>query len=136
MAAFYFGSDTVINEETGEEYTTEELIAIGKEEMAKIDAEMFAAMEENEEKMADTEAVWGETNDLLCEEVGYSPSQEVRTTADLIAAVSGEDINGIDGIAYRQLCEELMNTTMMQDREVFYRTGEMVGTVRPWGWGI
>lgn len=103
---------------------------------AAIDAEMFAAMGENEEKMADTEAVWGETNDLLCEEMGYSPSQEVRTMADLIAAVSGEDINGIDGIAYRQLCEELMNTTMMQDREVFYRTGEMVGTVRPWGWGI
>jgi hypothetical protein len=136
MAAFYFGSDTAIDWETGEEMTTEELIAEGRRVRAEIDAEMAAAMAENEEKMADTDAAW----DALAE-VEALADREVEDRAayglaELVGYMTGEDVNSLSARQYKRFCDEVIDGTMAQDREHYYRTGAPLGTVRPWEWPL
>jgi hypothetical protein len=122
MAAFYYGSDSPINEETGEEYTTEELIAIGRAERAEMAREEMAQMD------ADDQA-W---DDQAMAEVNAQNEVEGRefyTLADLIHAVSGDDVNGMKTTTYRSWAEDLIDTTENEDRKVFYRTGNLTGTL-------
>jgi hypothetical protein len=109
MAAFYFGSDTVINEETGQEYTTEELIAIGQAEMAKMDADDQAWDDQawDDQAMAEVNA----QNEV--------EGREFYTLADLIHAVSGEDTAAMKTTTYRSWAEDLIDTTENEDLPSF-----------------
>jgi hypothetical protein len=49
--------------------------------------------------------------------------------AELIHEVSGEDVNGMKARTYRSWCEEVVGDTDQGDRDHYYRTGLMVGTV-------
>jgi hypothetical protein len=121
MAAFYFGSDTAIDEETGQELSTQELIAEGRRvraEMAREDAEM-AAMDQAWDDLAEVEA-------LADREV---EDRAAYGLAELIHEVSGEDVNGMKARTYRSWCEEVVGDTDQGDRDHYYRTGLMVGTV-------
>jgi len=121
MAAFYFGSDVAVDEETGRELTRAELIAIGKAEraaMAREDLEMAAA-DQAWDDLAMAEA-------LADREV---ENREMYTMADLIHEVSGEDVNGMKSTTYRSYCEDLVDTTDAEDRKHYYKTGYLIGTL-------
>jgi hypothetical protein len=121
MAAFYFGSDTAIDWETGRELTRAELIAEGKRaraEMAREDMEM-AAMDQAWDDLAEVEA-------LADREV---ENRAAYGLANLVHEVSGEDVNGMKSLTYRSWAEEIIDGTDAEDRAVYFSSGLMVGTV-------
>ena len=49
--------------------------------------------------------------------------------ADLVGEISREDVNGLKARIYKSWCDAIVDETSQEDRNHYYRTGLMVGTV-------